>query len=537
MKKPLLARQIHFILLLLLNFSFCHSKAQDSIVCNELIKKGIDDMMNVRYARAIEHLSKSQEMAQSGKWPKQQFLSANNLGLTYYKMMDYGKALTYFLEAYELALAQKNPVNEMTVLNNIAIVYIKEQKNEQAESYFLKSFEIAREHKIDTRVGYYATNLAQLNLEMKKFDKAESYINSALPKLQNEPRVLMSAKIIRNALLFERKKYAEVIQNCLVLLYEAEKQHYTEEQTELDYLIAKAYLKSNQFEKALHHTGKGLKLTKNHEVKIRLFELQSEIAVRMNLIEKAILSKDSVIKLSQLVNDTKNKELIENSTLRFELSESKHALEINKTLGENQRKVYLLSIILLVLVLIILIAVFYKRNQIIKQRKIINDNFYKIQNLELEQEKNNSKLLQNEVELKNKMLSDKILFQTTRNELIEEVIETISKDTVLKDNVTILKTVRDLKTHLREDSKWDDFTTHFENVNNEFIQALKIKHPDLNANDIRFLSFIYLNLNTKEIASLLNISPESCRKRKERLVKKLNLEPDISLYNYLSTIL
>ncbi|PKP15743.1 MAG: hypothetical protein CVU07_09125, partial [Bacteroidetes bacterium HGW-Bacteroidetes-23] len=67
-------------------------------------------------------------------------------------------------------------------------------------------------------------------------------------------------------------------------------------------------------------------------------------------------------------------------------------------------------------------------------------------------------------------------------------------------------------------------------------QKLKIKHPDLNANEIRFLSFIYLNLNTKEIASLLNISPESCRKRKERLLKKLNLEADVSLYAYLSKI-
>lgn len=537
MKIPLLFRQIRFIFLMLLSFSFNQTQAQDSIVCNQLIKKGIDDMMNVRYAQAIDHLTKSQEMAQLGNWPKQQFLSANNLGLTYYKMMDYGKALTHFLEAYELAMAQKNPINEMTVLNNIAIVYIKEQKNEQAESYFLKSFEIAKEQKIDTRIGYYATNLAQLNLEMKRFGVSENYITIALPKLQNEPRVLMSARLIRNALLLEKGNHTEVIKNCLELIQEAKTQNYTEEQTELQLLLSNAYSKNNEFDKALLSAENGLKLSQNNEVKIKLFQVRSQTALRLNLVEKAMSSKDSIIKLTQLINDTKNKELIENTALRFELSESKHQLDINKALTENQRKIYLLSIVLLVLVLIVLMVVFYKRNQLIKQKRIIADNFLKIKNLELDQEKKNSQLLKNEIETKNKMLSDKILFQTTRNELIEEIIETLVNDSKIGENVTLLKTVRELKIHLKEDTRWEDFTTHFENVNNEFIQLLKIKHPDLNANDIRFLSFIYLNLNTKEIASLLNISPESCRKRKERLLKKLNLEADTSLYNYLSQIL
>ena len=538
MKIPLLQRQIHFVVYtFFLCFTINQSVAQDSIVCNELIKKGVDDMMNVRYASAIENLSKSQEMAQSGKWPKQQFLSANNLGLTYYKMMDYGKALTYFLEAYELAMAQKDPINEMTVLNNIAIVYIKEQKKEKAESYFLKSFEIAKAHKIDTRIGYYATNLAQLNLEMKKFSIAENYINIAFSKLQNEPRVLMSARIIQNALLLEEGKHSEVIKNCLELLYESEKHNYTEEQTELQLLLSKAYFKTNQFDKALASAENGLKLSQNNDVKIKLYELRSQAALHLKLIEKAITSKDSIIKISQHINDTKNKELIENTTLRFELSESKHALEINKAIAKNHQKIYLLSIVLLVLILIALIVVFYKRNQLIKQKRIIADNFLKIKNLELEQEKYNSQLLKDEVKSKNKMLSDKILFQTTRNELIEEILEIIASDSKIEESVTLLKTVRDLKTHLKEDTKWEDFTTHFENVNNEFIQALKMRHLNLNANDIRFLSFIYLNLNTKEIASLLNISPESCRKRKERLVKKLNLDVDTSLYSYLSQIL
>ena len=117
--------KIFFLRILILYTAI--SFAQDSIVCHALLKKGVDDMMNVRYASALENLSKSKALAQSAKLSNPLFLATNNLGLTYFKMMDYGQALTYYLEAYELAIAQKNRVNEMTVLNNIAIVYIKEE--------------------------------------------------------------------------------------------------------------------------------------------------------------------------------------------------------------------------------------------------------------------------------------------------------------------------------------------------------------------------------------------------------------------------
>lgn len=111
------------------------------------------------------------------------------------------------------------------------------------------------------------------------------------------------------------------------------------------------------------------------------------------------------------------------------------------------------------------------------------------------------------------------------------------KNRDISGNNDLAKTIYDLKSHLKEDSKWGEITDHFESLNNDFLMALKKKHPDLNANDTRFLSFIYLNLSNKEIASLLNISAEGCRKRKERITTKLNLDRNIPLYEYLTVYL
>lgn len=523
-------------MLWLVSMGFWSVVAQDSIVCQALIQKGIDDMMHVRYASAITSLTQAQQMARQSGSAQQQFLSANNLGLTYYKMMDYGRALTYYLQAYELALLQKNPVNEMTVLNNIAIVYIKTQKMDQAESYFLKSLEIAKKHKIDTRIGYYATNLAQLYLDMKRYDVADTYIQLALPKLKSEPRVLLSAKVISSRLLLVEKKYKAVISQAKALLREAKVNQYEEEQTEIYLLLAAAYQQIFQWDEAMFHISQGLQVATHDDLRIRLYELQAVLALQRHQVELAVASKDSILTLVRRVHETQNKALLDHTALRFELTASKHALEINEVESKNRQQVYLLSIVLLVLVLVVLVVVFYKRHILIKQKRIIDAHDLKIKNLELTQEKNNRRLLENEVAVKNKMLSDKMLFQTTRNEFISNLVDTLSKDTYIQNHVTLQKAVRDLKNHLKEDGKWEEFMTNFENVNNTFIQNLKTKHTQLNANDLRFLSFIYLNLNTKEIASLLHISPESCRKRKERLVKKLELEPNVSLYQYVSTL-
>src|SRR5690606_33489318 len=223
-------------------------------------------------------------------------------------------------------------------------------------------------------------------------------------------------------------------------------------------------------------------------------------------------------------------------------------------------KFYLFSFLSVILVSVIFGVIVYKRNTLAQQNRIIAENTLKIKNLELEQEKNKLILLEKEakekelladlkikkqkekerslkreIELKNKQLSDKILFQSTRNKMLEEIIETITSKKEFKENKTLYAIVKDLKNHLKEDSKWDDYNELFENVNNTFIKNIKQKHPDLNANDIRFISFIYLNLTTQEIAALLNISPESCRKRKERLRHKLEIDKDMDLYQYLAT--
>lgn len=73
----------------------------------------------------------------------------------------------------------------------------------------------------------------------------------------------------------------------------------------------------------------------------------------------------------------------------------------------------------------------------------------------------------------------------------------------------------------------------FSELHQDFIDRLTQKHPSLTANDIRTLSFVRINLGTREIASLMNISPKSVDISRYRLRKKLELPREADLNQYI----
>lgn len=83
----------------------------------------------------------------------------------------------------------------------------------------------------------------------------------------------------------------------------------------------------------------------------------------------------------------------------------------------------------------------------------------------------------------------------------------------------------------------EKFTLLFGELYPLFVDRLKQRHPDLTAGDIRLASFIYLGFDTKQIARLLSINPDSVKKNRQRLRAKLTLTPDVSTDTYLSKIM
>ena len=83
------------------------------------------------------------------------------------------------------------------------------------------------------------------------------------------------------------------------------------------------------------------------------------------------------------------------------------------------------------------------------------------------------------------------------------------------------------------DKDWGNFAQHFDKVHSDFVRILKEKHPTTTPNEIKLSAYLRMNLSTKEIAQLMNISVRGIEISRYRLRKKLNLATEVSLFEYL----
>ncbi len=79
----------------------------------------------------------------------------------------------------------------------------------------------------------------------------------------------------------------------------------------------------------------------------------------------------------------------------------------------------------------------------------------------------------------------------------------------------------------------DHLLLELERSNQGFQQRLKSRFPGLTSYDVRLCTYLKSNLSTKEIATLLNITPDSVKKAKHRLRKKMKIAPDQSILRQL----
>lgn len=145
----------------------------------------------------------------------------------------------------------------------------------------------------------------------------------------------------------------------------------------------------------------------------------------------------------------------------------------------------------------------------------------------------NEKLLI-EVEAKN----SKLMFSSVQIAHKNEILTKIKDDLINLDKSSdrsVRSLERKLNYELKNEDYWKEFNLYFNQVDKKFIDKLTKKHPDLTKNDIRLSSLLRLNLSTKEIAFLLNISTRAVEQSRYRLKKRLKLDKEEDLLKYISS--
>jgi len=189
-------------------------------------------------------------------------------------------------------------------------------------------------------------------------------------------------------------------------------------------------------------------------------------------------------------------------------------------------------------ILIALVVQYFNRRHYKKQKQIAlkkKEKELELKTLESERQlvqyKNEN--LRQDIESKNRELGISTMNLIKKNELLGAIKKEL---TAVKDAKHLNHVIKLINKNLNTSDDWKLFEEAFNNADKDFLKRVKAKHPSLTSNDLRLCAYLRLNLSSKEIAPLLNISHRSVEVKRYRLRKKMKLDHKDNLTDYILQI-
>lgn len=418
------------------------------------------------------------------------------LAVLEYRTKNIDKAIDYNLKAIKIYDQINDLHYKAQALNDIGVYYKKLEDFTNSEKYLLEALTTSRG--INNRSIEVASlqNLGTIYTNGNQYKKGIEMIKESIQIAES----IGAKRRVSTAEIALARAYTNHGENDLAITIINNATPYIKESNNLSLLVSALEVKS----KAYKNSG-------NYELALESFEISQT-------------HKDS------LFNEQTSKQ-IETIRAAYELDKKESELALQETeiktlntQAKNDKLTKTLYGIGMFSFISISGLLFFGFKQKMKKNKI-------------EREKQEA-IYKQEIEFKKKELASQTLHLVKKNTFIQELKENLQK---IKESPELYKVefrrlVLLLNKESAEDKDWEIFKSYFSEVHNDFDEKLKSIAEDITDKEIRLASFLRMNLTTKEIATLLNVLPDSVLKSKYRLKKKLNVEKKLDLVNFLHSL-
>ncbi|MGL5785681.1 MAG: tetratricopeptide repeat protein [Bacteroidales bacterium] len=468
------------------------------------------------------------------------FESATNRASIYAMNGNYDIALEHYLNAFDL-INLRDTLQVADYLTHIASVYYYLEDSNKSHQYNDQAF-LMYQQKNDTLGMAWSHNLKGLNYVLtKEYDLAKIAFQYSLmfnKALDNTGGVYL----VYNNMSTIPEYYKSSIAN----LYEAI--DYAKTKNEYWVLaenynnLANLYLHEQDYKEARKYNllSKHLADSLSNPVLIRdNLKTAISIAEAEGDYKKAFLDLKKVGEMDrELASAVRIRAIEYEAGQRREIiSQLNHEKQNNRILQSEQKKRLLLISIVFSLTLIILSVLYLL---LLKVKKL---------NTHVENEIRSKDEIRKELAVKESQLCKEIeQLNTSKAELTNIVFFLKSKDKLLDNILSLLqeaqrKSETDPKVKIKsiialiksfkdKEIKTNIFSSEINKAEEQFIERLKEKHPDLSKNEIVLSTLLRINLTSKEIALLLDSSPKTVNMARYRLRRKLELDTDDNLVHY-----
>jgi tetratricopeptide (TPR) repeat protein len=463
------------------------------------------------YAQALDFYQHADKLFNQQK--NKDLLAANlsKMGILFYYNKQLNKSRTLYQRALSIYRQTGNLKGQAETFGDIGHLFEKLHRYDSAFYYQHMALVHFNQIKFKRGSAKIYENLGSIYEDLAHYDSAYVYFNKSKQLYNEDGNTVAGIEVINNIgdVLRKTGRYAESIN-----------------QTRKAYNLALQTNNLYQLASSSRDLGKAYQLLKQMDSAYRYVELSRKYSLD-------VYSKDG---------------LKQTAFLQVLYDINKKSDEINRlnALRKTNRIITVAVVTVIILLIVICFIIFSKQRLKIKDQKILaeqNKSIFEAQHDVMQLELKNKQLeedsLKQQLELKGKELSTHTLNLIKNTQLLESMRNTLQemvKEDKRDQKKQMQQIIHQINQSFNHEQQWKEFTTAFEQVHQRFFDNLKQHSSDLTSTDIRLIALLKVNLDSKDIASLLGISLDSLRVARYRLRKKLNMEQGDNLTTFIQAL-
>ena len=479
----------------------------------------------------------------------------------YYYLINNDSSIIYFNTA--LNKSDITIKNRMYCLSKLSTLYYNIGRVDTAFTIIYKAINIGIKNNLDTLLSKTYINLGNFYTEIKKYNNAKIFYKKSI-----NTNISNSSNLAWGALGILYSKTDE-LDSALFYLNKSHKYIISLDTTKDDIIYNLSSINGQigiiYFDMNLHKTGfryfnESLRLAKKTGNKLNIISNLLNISVAYNITNKHSIAEEYLMEAYALSKELKNSRINSNInkllsehyyntknyklaykylnsyyTIKDSLIRKKHKnsihnneleylsliqnekiknIEFNK---EKETRFYLLLIVSSTIIFILITIILY----------------FKVKSKSKETKKLHHKAteLKSELKVNSKNILDLNINLSEQNKLIQSLQDKLKNN----NNENIIKELENSKISRNKD--WQQYIDTFLIIHSNFFKNIESNNVTLSEGDKRQLIMLKLEYSKEKSSSLLGISPDSVKRARQRLSKKLKLEDVNELYSFISTII
>lgn len=486
------------------------------------------------------------------KTPSVEVLKHHRMGEQYYDLGLKDRAMTEMRKGLKIAEQKNDKPGEALMLTSIyKVSFYEKHDNNENSNLLLHALDIYRSLRDTAGIVNVYNNLALNQASLGNRRKAVEYYQEAL-KISGGNK-LKRAIVLQNMsdlYMDEGDMGASVrlLKESSLLFRIAGRQKHTPDDFRAKFLT---FAKLAQAEFALNNRHSSVRFADSAQLLLPQIERVRRPDALAHLSHIRLMLGDSIAAfrlmlsyeaLMDSLTGENNNSSLQSLLVQFDTERLQQHNEALRLKVQNRNIAVISGIVIAILLLFLSIFLVRKMKSDRCRSRLIQQQQRDIVRYQKEASELRERELRHEMDAQNRQLTSYAINHSAINEFhssliseLENCAENLSK-TKNKEAALSLKKSADKCRRFDMETLSSDFRVYFEKVHPDFFNRLKEQFPLLTKNDLRLCAFLYLGMSTKEIAALIYREVRSVESSRLRLRKKLGIGADVSLQDFLISI-